>query len=499
MYHFHDSFYYELSKIGDKMTKNQDLRGQNSRNYIEKENVSNIENEKKCLDAMIWIGQSYPKILCNQTPPPDPTYSLYSEYCYLSPRGKKRRCFVHEAELRGCCRKVPRILEWMTPGKSLIFLVHRDIYKKNKRLKRKGNRSCGSIFGYFVLDRIEIITDPHVCENIHNGKLPWVQSLVKDIKNEAKERIEELNLGTVGGTNRKILENEVRKIFEKRKRSFIKTMGRGKNVEFRSRTKQSWNDADEEIEDFLSFLEYLIEKLIEELIKLLLGPEKVIKGEEKRNYTLVPQNVSELEADRYCSKRLKMGAIYLVDALTTTITDEFAKAIGNRNISVAASEKLFKETVNRIKENYRIKTAVPAFLEDKVEIRGELVLFKKINGKYPIFEKKPHASFRTALRVDGEELLKEIAEWYKEEGKYIPKIPYCGWDNEWTVSWIASRFGLTKKFAGRVLRNYRETLIEMDKKKEGGAVVFSDVGEFIATKKGIEFNPYVPECSDTKA
>ncbi len=479
------------------MTKNQDLRGQNSRNYIKRDNLSNIGNKKKCIDAMIWIGQSYPEILCDQIPPTDP-HSYYSEYCYLSPRGKKRRCFVHEAELRGCCRKVPRILEWMTPGKSLIFLVHRDIYKKNKRLKRKGNRSCGSIFGYFVLDRIEIITDPRVCENIHNKKLPWVQSLVEDIKNDAKEIIEELHLDAVKGTDRKILEKEVRKIFEKRKRNFIKTIGRGKNVEFRSRTRQSWDDA-EEIEDILSFLEYLIEKLIDELIKLLLGLEKVMEREKRRNYTIISQEVSESETDRYCSKRLKKGAIYLVDALTATITDEFTKAIGSRNISVAAGENLFKETVNRVKKNYRTKTTVPAFLEDKVEIRGELVLFKKINGKYPIFEKKPHASFRTALRVDGEKLLKEIAEWYEKEGKCIPKIPYCGWDNEWTVSWIASRFGVTKEFAGRVRRNYKETLIEMDKRKKGDALEFSNVGEFVATEKGIEFNSYVPECSDANS
>ena len=89
-----------------------------------------------CRDAILWIGESYAAIFCDKTPES-------SDYCYISPRGFAQRCYVHEAELRGCCRKVAEVPEWIEPGKSRIFLVHRGAHKDND--------ARGSIFGYFVL------------------------------------------------------------------------------------------------------------------------------------------------------------------------------------------------------------------------------------------------------------------------------------------------------------------------------------------------------------
>ena len=245
---------------------------------------------------------------------------------------------------------------------------------------------------------------------------------------------------------------------------------------------------DEEIEDSLfSLLEYLLEDLIEESIKIFLNPE------ERRGNVFLSQETSGSETDRYCSKRHIKGAIYLVDALTAAITDEFMKAFEEGKLSVAEGEKLFKEIVNKIKKDYERSESmkIPPCLEGRVEIRGELVLFKKVNGEYPVFEKKPRASFRGPLRVNGDELIEEICTWYKEKGKYIPRIPYCGKKSKWTISGFASKYGLSKEFARRVLRNYKETLKEFEKENAlGDALVFSDVGEFTMTNKGIQFISY---------
>ena len=97
-------------------------------------------NGEKCIDVMIWVGESYKKILCRE-----------KGSCGIPVKNKRNKCYVHEAEWRGCCRKVPAIPEWVVPGQSKIFLAHRD----NLKLKKKGK-----IFGYFVLERVEMIQPP---------------------------------------------------------------------------------------------------------------------------------------------------------------------------------------------------------------------------------------------------------------------------------------------------------------------------------------------------
>lgn len=92
---------------------------------------------KKPTDIMIWIGKSYKSILCEE-----------EVSCGMPITKDRNKCYVHEAEWRGCCRKVPRIPTWAIPGKTKIFLVHRDGFKSEAK---------GKIFGYFVLDRIEVI------------------------------------------------------------------------------------------------------------------------------------------------------------------------------------------------------------------------------------------------------------------------------------------------------------------------------------------------------
>ena len=86
-----------------------------------------------CVDALLWIGSSYPKF----------------------------RCFVHEAEARGISRRLPSVHRWMVPGLTRIFLVHGEGLP----------RDMGRIYGYFVLGRTEVLTtDPADVDRSEN----WV-------------------------------------------------------------------------------------------------------------------------------------------------------------------------------------------------------------------------------------------------------------------------------------------------------------------------------------
>lgn len=62
--------------------------------------------------------------------------------------------YIGEAKELGCCRRVPQVPSWAVPGKSRVFLVHRGDHKKKSDL--------GSIFGYYTLRRVEVITKQKV-------------------------------------------------------------------------------------------------------------------------------------------------------------------------------------------------------------------------------------------------------------------------------------------------------------------------------------------------
>ena len=69
---------------------------------------------------------------------------------------------------------------------------------------------------------------------------------------------------------------------------------------------------------------------------------------------------------------------------------------------------------------------VPAALKGFSEARGALVVLKK---PYPFFERLPQAAFRAILRIDGDELLRQIASIYQKFRRKRPDrkllLPYC--------------------------------------------------------------------------
>src|SRR6267143_2076481 len=88
----------------------------------------------KYIDAVLWVGNSPHQYRTVQQ-------------------------FQTEAELRGCCRQLDCVHGWMKSGESKIFLAHRDGHT---------DPATASLFGYFVLDRIEIIVLVSVAMQIRN-------------------------------------------------------------------------------------------------------------------------------------------------------------------------------------------------------------------------------------------------------------------------------------------------------------------------------------------
>ena len=119
--------------------------------------------------------------------------------------------------------------------------------------------------------------------------------------------------------------------------------------------------------------------------------------DDERECAFVPLPVSQCEPHRFCSKRLKIGATYLVDALTAEITNEFLKALAGKPLPTHKGEELFKDIMERVSKKHKKRplTSIYPCLEGNAQIHGELVL---LNQPYPIFETKTSSSVSWSVK-----------------------------------------------------------------------------------------------------
>lgn len=434
-------------------------------------------------DAILWIGQSYSEILCDQE------LELFSWYCDIKGE-QKYRCYVHEAEMRGCSRKIPQAPDWLVPRKSRIFLMYRD----------KSSVERGLIFGYFVLRRFEHIVSRHYGKVFTNGEsIPWVEEVCQEIISAILEKIEAARIVEIRGCHRDFIESSLRKEFDKRwEKGWTRQLRKGSGVTIRPRPveKTQWPSSEELLdEDLTDFLEDILEDTIQDWVE-----EQIKKrgtGSPKWPWpdgdnVPVPMPDTNYEEPRYCSKRLKVGAIYAVDALAADITDTFVQELaGKRPTTIKAGEEIFRETLMKVRQGYRdgTLTKIDPRIQDHAEIRGELVVFKQ---PYPVFERKPKAAFRGLLCIDGDRLLEEIARHYqhpKRNDVHILPLQAARKGNIPDLEFMAQQFGITKRRAESILLLYGETLKSL---KEGEELVLPKIGIIKRADGGFLFEAEKP-------
>ncbi len=378
------------------------------------------KKESRCIDALVWIGNMPTK------------YPTVDD-------------FVKEAQLRGCCRQLPFIPVWMKSGKTKIFLAHRDTHKTQKR---------GSIFGYFVLHQIEIITREDVARTLRdpgNIKNLWPRNImdyVSCVKTWMKEGHSE---------------SEIRiRLNEKLQRKYMIDVARGKTNSRPSAKKYSKHILDL-IEDILGILlsdclpwpdddeDYGIVDFIGDILNILFCsyPGPPIRG----------------EGHRMCSLRKGPGAVYAVDAMCATVHSLYrrllhrhllseSKKSGKSQLDTLESiyfenkrawkdwqefrknnkwnvEDLlrhykgpFNEAVKMVFDVWKLKYPIDQRIQGNANNFGELIVFKK---PFPILEKAPQVAFKGICRIDGDKLIDQIAK-HKSKRALVVKLFYCGKD-----------------------------------------------------------------------
>lgn len=436
-----------------------------------------MTDKTKSTDYLIWIGKSYSEVLCSKPS---------TNSCAIPHNHESPHCYIHEAEWRGCCRKVAQIPKLAITGHTRIFLAHKD------KLKRKEQ---GRIFGYYILKGIEIIkgVEKPLSMPLQNfKKITTPQgTIMKGDSWDGKIKIE----------TSKIIDEES-PLLEP-----YPECKDGKKIEIRcddgtfitthvckdGRWLETGNTCDDNGNDDNGDDDDEREEPVADN-PVLNAPEQTM-----------------FETERACSLRLKPGSVYLVDALTSTITAEFSKNLEKENLksdySKAKSEsekeelvlrgrELFKKTVDEEKKKRKVFTEIPTELKDQAELRGAFVLFKKKS----IFEKFPSASFLNFLRIDGDKIIEQVAEDKS-------KIEICYVDEKWQSD-LSQITKSGKAYVDRFLKN----LINIAKKelKSKDEFIIPGLGRFyiletkerkgrnpatgmeitIPAKKRVKFKPY---------
>lgn len=90
---------------------------------------------------------------------------------------------------------------------------------------------------------------------------------------------------------------------------------------------------------------------------------------------------------------------------------------GERFPGIEEFDRAVREAAARLES----ATEIPTALKPYVETRGCLVVFKK---PFPTFRRLPRAPFQNYQRIDGDELLGQIADYYAGQGPRKIQIPY---------------------------------------------------------------------------
>jgi len=350
----------------------------------------------ECIDALLWVGSSHHQYRTVQQ-------------------------FETEAELRGCCRQLDSVHGWLRPGASKIFLAHRDGHKGPNR---------ASMFGYFVLHRLEIIVSPIISQKILklSPQDLWPQKIAAYC--EVAETLLRKNV------SRNLVKRELKK---KLQREHIPRIASG---DF-SRQPSILPTA----EDIADLLKEVVKEVLKEW------------WDRNKDSRFTSHDITLGEGHRGCSLRKGPGAVYALDSLCAATHDRYHEILGAQTSMMSnVGRKVFLQTLARKQTELWIKwlqgnrsrawtfpslmTAYdgpfliavekchvawkPTYMPDRrlrgrAKRAGELVLFER---PYPVYESSPKASFRGARRIDGDKLIRQIAE--RKRGKRLTlSVAYC--------------------------------------------------------------------------
>jgi len=175
---------------------------------------------------------------------------------------------------------------------------------------------------------------------------------------------------------------------------------------------------------------------------------------------------------RSCSLRLRPGAVYLVDALCAEITAAFSRAMAGttikdayrraptdaeRQASVHKGRELFRTVVDEVHKGRLPRTRLPPELEAKALLHGELVVF----AQPAVFVKGPRAAFRSLERIDGDQLLEQIA-----GGVRVPTIriwAQAGKTKSLTRRQLVARLAGTQRLSLAIVNRFLDELAALAK------------------------------------
>lgn len=185
----------------------------------------------------------------------------------------------------------------------------------------------------------------------------------------------------------------------------------------------------------------------------------------------VPPDCELFVPHRSCSLRLRPGAVYLVDALCAAIHDRFCEILQQNGLSeryksarsdgerwklILDGRKDFVRIATEMSREWRAGSNIPGNLAGRAGHRGELVLFEEP----VILAKKPQAGFRGLQRIDGDDLLHQIAQGVQEPTVHV-YVPDGGKEAMLSRREIAVRLAEQEKTTLAAVEDLLDTVAEL--------------------------------------
>ena len=387
------------------------------------------EGEMAYIDCLNWVGEGY---------------SLSA--------------FAAEAAKRGCSRKVSSWPPWLKPGLSRVFLAHRGGHKPV---------DLGVVFGYFELAGADVVMSPVRAGEalaLASGAPEPSPALLDFWEGELSTRLRSER--TAGARPRRRAPDPERAsptglildalldcerppvpiphafgvstlqsgLEEERECGF---RPHGKLTEAKRSRVDTWWGA----ESGLYLVDALARRIDRELCELIKELIKAALRDRGRSVETVKGLHRELLAD--AEKLSRAGS-------------------GREGRRRRAGTPSFQEAVARAAAAGGFAPPVPPELAEHCEVRGPLVLFRR---PYPVYQRQKLASFRNYLRIDGDDLLAQIAAHYRGKDDHKIELPLyvdlnrpLKWES--TVTLLARHVNLDKTRTATVFEEFVRLLAE---------------------------------------